>query len=244
MGSNRSASRTIDHHAASEQLRRWCGSADSSPPGEHDTTVQMWEQLAGRVSSAAMRARSLRSRHDRDPLLSVELDALIVELDGAFTAVMRSGAQQPPATATVRSGSRSEQPEDATQHRFCRWVSAHCPAVLTSDDEHPAPAAVDPESLLGSLTGVDRPVPRPIAAILALPAGASYAAGVGRLRWARHSTDGPRCRSYRSACLFLADADIDLLPLPTTTPQDHGSTDNTADSELRSTTPSPVRARA
>jgi hypothetical protein len=56
-----------------------------------DVTAKVaWTQVAGRISDASMRARALLNSHEREPDLVVALEALIVELDGAFSAAMRT----------------------------------------------------------------------------------------------------------------------------------------------------------
>ena len=177
--------------------------------------VRLWDQLAGPISSAAMRARALRSRHNQDPQLRGELDALIVALDGVFTAILHSNAD-PSADATPRSESGTGWPEDGAARRFCQWVAGHSPCRSGREGWSPSGSA-DPAALIDELARTGQAMPAEIAALLCLPAQASYADGVERLRWARHAADGPRCRSYRSACLFLADADTDFLPEPAMT---------------------------
>ena len=201
------------HGSAHRRSRSGDQTRASGTPTEQDARLA-WEQVAGRVSSAAMRARALRSRHRDDLRLSVELDALIVELDGAFGTVMRTG-QAPPDGVRSRPEESvgTAWPDDPEQRRFCDWIRARCPTGETVEGERGG-APDDPEELLRSLEGVTEPVPAEIAAALRLPPGARHADAVERLRWARTAPDGPRCRSYWSACLFLADADPDVLPLP------------------------------
>jgi hypothetical protein len=175
----------------------------------------MWDQLAGPISSVAMHARALRSRHDQDPQLRGELDALIVELDRVFTAILHTDGH-PSADDPSRSDSGTGWPENGAERRFCHWVAGHAPGPSGREGRSPAGSA-DPASLIDELARTGQAMPAEIAALLGLPAQASYDDGVDRLRWARHAADGPRCRSYRSACLFLADADPDLLPPPAMT---------------------------
>ena len=244
MGSDHSGSKANDHDVASEHHHRSYRSAGTSPPDEYETAALLWDLLAGRVSSAVMRARSLRSQHGRDQRLSVELDALILELDGAFATVVRSGGRPPSPSAPLRSGSSPDGPESATQRRFCRWVGAHCPDMAADAHDHPGSGPAAAESLLDALAQLDRALPGEIAVMLGLSPGADYADGVGRLRWARHAADGPRCRSYRSACLFLTDADVDLLPPPAMTRQDIERVLHLEQREQHSSAPPPTRARA
>jgi hypothetical protein len=189
--------------------------ADTPPTDARETIARIWDQLGGPISSAAMRARALRSRYDGDPQLRGELDALIAELDGVFTAILHTDGR-PSADASSRSDSGTGWPEEGAELRFCQWVAGHAPGPSGRAGWSPVSGSADPASLIDELARIGQAMPREIASTLGLPAQASYADGVDRLRWARHSADGPRCRSYRSACLFLADADIVLLPPPAT----------------------------
>lgn len=186
--------------------------ADAPTTDPHEPIARIWDQLAGPISSVAMHARALRSRHDQDPQLRGEFDALIVELDGVFTAMLHIDGH-PSAEDSSRPNSATGWPENGVERRFCQWVVGHAPDPSARRGWSPAGSA-DPASLIDELARTEQAMPAEVAALLGLPAHASYDDGVDRLRWARHAADGPRCRSYRSACLFLADADPDLLPPP------------------------------
>ncbi len=179
---------------------------------EPDATAVAWEQVAGSLSTAAMRARSLRRRHQDDQRLRVELDALIIELDGAFGTVMRTAAPLPDVERPERAAGE-EPPPRSPAGRFCQWVRASCPGDVGGPGDD-ASDWRDPASLLSHLAADPAAVPGDVAAILGLWSGAAYGDAVERLRWARRSPDGPRCRSYRSACLFLRSADRGQLPRP------------------------------
>jgi hypothetical protein len=69
-----------------------------------DTVGRMWRDVGGPISRAAMHARALRSRHEQDPQLRRELDALVVELDGVFTAILHLDGHAP-GDASASSGS-------------------------------------------------------------------------------------------------------------------------------------------
>jgi hypothetical protein len=92
---------TIEYSAADEPQHH--------PPAEDastdvcDTTGRIWRGLGGPISRAAMHARALRSRHDQDPQLRGELDALVFEFDGVFTAILHLD-EDAPADASASSG--------------------------------------------------------------------------------------------------------------------------------------------
>lgn len=213
----------VGHPAVDELGPGSHAAADAPPTNTRETIARMWDQLGGPISSAAMRARALRSRCDGDPQLRGELDALIAELDGVFTAILHTDGY-PSADASSRSEPNTGWPGGGAERRFCQWVAGHAPGPSERAGWSPVSGSADPATLIDELAQVGQAMPPEIASVLGLRAQASYADGVDRLRWARHSADGPRCRSYRSACLFLADADIVLLPPPATARLANGDT--------------------
>jgi hypothetical protein len=67
-----------------------CTAAPGPVEGVHPFAGQLWQLIADPLSSAGMRARSLRNRHTDDAELTSALDELIGELDRAFGAVLRA----------------------------------------------------------------------------------------------------------------------------------------------------------
>jgi hypothetical protein len=215
---------------AAQQPVRW-----QAPRGDAGDARDVWQELAGPLSSVALRLRSLRSQHAADTRESRELDELIREVDAAFGAVMRAPALQRLATGDAGSGQAmpsawpraassgapagSAMPTGQAREVFDHWVEAGCPTWLPSRFETPELAA---DELLGHLSDGSAPLPGQIASALGQVSPCSYARGSWLLVWARHSTDGPRCRSYRAARYFLAEADPDTLPaVPAPTAQTH-----------------------
>ena len=200
-----------------------------APRGDAGDARDMWQELAGPLSSVALRLRSLRSQHAADTRESRELDELIREVDLAFGAVMRAPAPPQPDTGDGGTGraSSSAWPRPASsgapagaatstgqaREVFDHWVEAGCPTWLPSRVETAGLAA---DELLGQLSDEPAPLPAQITRALGQLSPCSYARGSWLLVWARHATDGPRCRSYRAARYFLADADPDALPAAST----------------------------
>lgn len=138
--------------------------------GERGHAQEVWQALAGPLSSAAMRLRSERSQHAGGTHESRALDEIIREV-------------------------------------FDRWVEAGCPQRLPSGT-----TGVEIDALLGQLSDDRELVPAPTTAALGQDSPCSYARASWLLIWARHAPDGPRCRSYRAARYFLADADPAAFP--------------------------------
>jgi hypothetical protein len=199
----------------------------SKPPrrGSRNAQEQLWEELAGPLSSAAMRLRSVRSQHAGGTHVSRELDAIIREVDTAFATVMRtpgpppSGDEADPPRRTSPSASALRAVRDVAAGSaasvgeacevFDRWVQDGCGQRLLS-----GATSVEADALLGRVSEEVRLLPAPTTVALGLDSRCSYARASSLLVWARHAPDGPRCRSYRAARYFLTDADPDVLPAP------------------------------
>jgi hypothetical protein len=186
------------------------------PSGEQALFRQVWHQVANPLSSAAMRMRSLRNQLADDPTMARQLDELIRDLDLAFGAVLRAptcpGPDHAPQSEHGNGDRQRTSPaSDAALAAFARWVGARCPELLHAES---GGGGQQPDDLLGMLSAEPRPVPPATARALGLPPGASHAHASRLLAWARHTVDGPRCRSYRSALYFLADASLGAGPAP------------------------------
>jgi hypothetical protein len=193
--------------------------------GESRHAQEVWQALAGPLSSASMRLRSVRSQCASGTHESRELDEIIREVDAAFATVMRTPSA-PPETGEAAAAAQSrpqgplsgaagdaavgsEPPECEVRGALDRWVQAGCPQRLLSGD-----TGVKIDALLGQLSNDHGLVPAPTTAALGQDSSCSYARASWLLVWARHASDGPRCRSYRAARYFLADADPAALPAP------------------------------
>ncbi len=184
---------------------------------------ELWQKLAGPLSTASMRLRSVRSEHASGTHQSHELDEIIREVDTAFTTVMRtpgplpahgeaapSGQSWPPGPplgAIGGSTAASAPPSGEVREVFVQWVEAGCPPRLPS-----GPTAVRVDALLGYVSNDRGLLPVSTTAALGQDLPCSYARASWLLVWTRHAPDGPRCRSYRAARYFLVDADLDVLP--------------------------------
>jgi hypothetical protein len=187
------------------------------------------EAQARHVTPSGIRVTGRTRPGDLDTRESRELDELIREVDLAFGAVMRAPAPRQPDTGDGGTGraSSSAWPRPASsgtpagaatstgqaREVFDHWVEAGCPTWLPSRVETSGLAA---DELLGQLSDEPAPLPAQITRALGQLSPCSYARGSWLLVWARHATDGPRCRSYRAARYFLADADPDALPAAST----------------------------
>jgi hypothetical protein len=188
----------------------------TDPAGEQALSGQLWHLVANPLSSAAMRMRSLRSQLTDDPVLARQLDELIRDLDLAFGAVLRA-----PACPGPDHEPRGEHDDGGPQHTsrasdealaaFAHWVGVRCPELLPAGS---GGGGQQPDDLLGLLSAEPRPVRPSTARTLGLPPGSSHAQASGLLVWARHTADGPRCRSYRSALYFLASSSPEPVPAP------------------------------
>ncbi len=199
--------------------------------GERGHAQEVWQALAGPLSSASMRLRSVRSQQAGDTHESRELDEVIREVDIAFSTVMRtsspppahdevapigrSRAQSPPLGAHSGATPGSVPPSSEGRETFDKWVEDGCQQRLPS-----GATGVEIDALLGHVSNDRRLVPAPTTAALGQGSPCSYARASWLLVWARHAPDGPRCRSYRAARYFLADADPAGLPAP---PERHRS---------------------
>jgi hypothetical protein len=199
--------------------------ASASLRGESGHAQEVWQALAGPLSSASMRLRSVRSQHAGGTHESRELDEIIREVDTAFTTVMRTSSP-PPETGEVAPAGQSwppgpplgaaggstagtAPPSGEVREVFDQWVEAGCPQWLPS-----GATGVEVEALLGQLSNDREQVPAPTATALGQDSPCGYARASWLLVWARREPDGPRCRSYRAARYFLADADPAALPAP------------------------------
>lgn len=189
---------------------------------------EIWDGLAGPLSSATMRLRSLRSRYAAGTAEARELDALIVEIDRAFGAVMRAPPSRPqagdptvprgisarlrPARACGSGTAGSDVAVEARCEAFHRWVDGQCtgPPPVSGDD-----TGGTAEGLLELLSTVALSLPYETARSLGLPPSTTHARAARLLLWARHAPGGPCCRSFRSARYFLRDAEPDGLPATT-----------------------------
>jgi hypothetical protein len=214
-------------HSPSSGLDPRAASGPNARPtssGSRQPDAGVWEHLAGPLSSVAMRLRSLRSRQAASSLEARELDALIVEVDRAFSTVMRTPAsadhddvplgRPPDSTPNGRSriaaSSRAGAGTDGeTRRDFDRWVEAGCPPLLSRRSETSRARA---DELLGQLTEEFEPMPETTTRALGLVGPCSYGRASRLLLWARHASNGPHCRSYGSARYFLAGATPDALP--------------------------------
>jgi hypothetical protein len=161
---------------------------------------QVWEQLAGPLSHANMRLRSLRSRVPGDSPEARDLDEVIASIDRAFGAAMRT----PPPTAIERpppGAAPARVPVDEARDAFDRWIRQHAREPMVD-----MPAATSAEALLESLAAEVQSLPATTARELGLEPGDTYARAARLLLWARHAPGGPGCRSFRAACFFLAGA--------------------------------------
>ncbi|GEM_PF-5219735 len=103
----------------------------------------------------------------------------------------------------------SDPNDDEVPEVFERWVHRRCPEPLTDGGRY---APEPPEGLLERLSTIDRPMHPATSLELGLGRSSTYARAARLLLWARHTPEGPRCRSFRSAYYFLADAPPDALP--------------------------------
>ena len=80
------------------------GDPPASRPSRHGRAhaQEVWQELAGPLSSAAMRLRSLRSQHAGGTRESRELDEIIREVDAAFSTVLRGSSPPPNGTGSDR----------------------------------------------------------------------------------------------------------------------------------------------
>ncbi len=184
---------------------------------------ELWQKLAGPLSTAAMRLRSVRSEHASGTHQSHELDEIIREVDTAFTTVMRtprpppahdeavptgqSWPPGPPLGAIGGSTAVSAPASGEVREVFVQWVEAGCPPWLPSEA-----TAVRVDALLGYVSNDRGLLPASTTAALGQDLPCSYARASWLLVWTRHAPDGPRCRSYRAARYFLIGADPDVLP--------------------------------
>ena len=76
------------HHHRAHRL------ASAPLRGESGHAQEVWQALAGPLSSAAMRLRSMRSQHAGGTHESRELDEIIREVDTAFAAVVASPSRR------------------------------------------------------------------------------------------------------------------------------------------------------
>lgn len=205
------------HHQRAHRL------ASAPLRGESGHAQEVWQALAGPLSSASMRLRSVRSQHAGDTHESRELDEIIREVDTAFATVMRTPGPPPEAGEGAPAGQSCPQgplfgaagaaaasaapPSGEVREVFDQWVETGCPQRLV-----PGATGVKIDALLGQLSDDREPAPAPTTAALGQDSPCSYARASWLLVWARHAPDGPRCRSYRAARFFLADADPDALP--------------------------------
>ena len=199
------------HHLTSTTTGRRPSATRRAQVHEPDPQ-RVWDRVGARVSSASMRLRAIRSRYHHSSEVTAELDGLIRQLDDVFSAVMR--AEEPPPDGAVARPLTSElaRPRDPSQARLCSWISVFGATGGVEPVVANQPSDID--ALLDELADDRAPLPAAIAGALVIAPGASFADAVQRLRWARHTPSGPRCRTYRSALLFLADADPDSLPPP------------------------------
>jgi hypothetical protein len=198
----------------------------SKPPrrGSRNAQEQLWQELAGPLSSAAMRLRSVRSQHAGGTHASRELDEIIREVDTAFATVMRTPSPPPngdeadpprrisPTASALRAVSNVPASSAASAGEACevfdQWVQDGCRQRLSGA------TSVEADALLSRVSEEFRLLPAPTTAALGQDSGCSYARASSLLVWARHDPHGPRCRSYRAARYFLTDADPDVLPAP------------------------------
>ena len=193
--------------------------------GDSGHAQEVWQALAGPLSSASMRLRSVRSQHAGGTHESRELDEIIREVDTAFTTVMRTPCSPPTLDEAVPAGQSwppgppfgavggstagTAPPVGEVREVFDQWVEAGCPPWLPS-----GATGVGVDVLLGHVSDDRGLVPALTTAALGQDLPCSYARASWLLVWARHAPDGPRCRSYRAARYFLADADPAALPAP------------------------------
>lgn len=193
--------------------------------GDRGHAQEVWQELAGPLSSASMRLRSVRSQQAGDTHASRELDEIIREVDILFATVMRtprpppetdeiapagqSWTPDPPSGALGRATAGATPSSGEAREVFDRWVKARCPQRLAS-----GATGVEVDALLGDVSDDRGLVPAPASAALGQDSRCSYARASWLLVWAHHAPDGPRCRSYRAARYFLADADPAALPAP------------------------------
>jgi hypothetical protein len=207
------------HHHRAHRL------ASAPLRGERRHAQEVWQALAGPLSSASMRLRSVRSQYAGGTHESRELDEIIREVDIAFATVMRTSGPSPETGEVAPAGQSwsrgatfgalggatagSVPPSGEVRDVFDRWVEAGCPQQLAS-----GATGVKVDALLGQLSNDRELVPAPTTAALGQESPCSYVRASWLLAWAHHAPDGPRCRSYRAARYFLADADPAALPAP------------------------------
>jgi hypothetical protein len=217
--SDRGAEPDPGHHHRAHRL------ASASLRGDRGDAQEVWQALAGPLSSAAMRLRSVRSQQAGGTHESRELDEIIREIDTAFATVMRTPSPPPepggvspagrswppgsPPGAAVGATAGSTPPSGEIREVFEQWVEAGCPQRLLS-----GATGVEIDALLSHVSNDRELVPAPTTAALGQDSACSYARASWLLVWAHHAPDGPRCRSYRAARYFLADADPAALPAP------------------------------
>jgi signal transduction histidine kinase len=91
-------------------------------PNRPTADLDGWADLAGRVSSSSMRAYALRSQYADDEPLTIELDALIGELDDAFSAAMRT-VDRPPAHKPGTGGDGTTARRSAEVEEFASTMA-------------------------------------------------------------------------------------------------------------------------
>lgn len=184
----------------------WGDERGAGPDGEEEPDT-LWRLVAGPLSSTALRLRGIRSRYAGDARLVADLDALIEEVDQAFTEVMRSPSSRIGHVVADGEPTRTarEPADGSAEAMFCAWIRRRCPERLPAAADEPV---CHPDELLRLLATAGAPPPADVVATMGLRGTASYADTAWLLTWARHAANGPRCRSYRSALYFLTSADL------------------------------------
>lgn len=113
-------------------------------------------------------------------------------------AITRQDATSAPALVADRSA------RSALEDAFLDWLlGAAKPEQLHLDGPDAPPTQLT--WMLGVLSTSSRPLPTEALEVLALPADTSLGAAATELLLAVNDPAGPRCRSYRSAVLYLRE---------------------------------------